>query len=91
MSAANIKERSLFDAAIVLPALWQSLQKLTPRHLAKNPVMFVVAVGSLLCVGLWVRDLVGARSRIGSALVFWRGLSVAVVHRPVCQLRRSRG
>ena len=71
MSAANIKERSLFDAAIVLPALWQSLQKLTPRHLAKNPVMFVVAVGSLLCVGLWVRDLV--RPAAASAPLWFSG------------------
>ncbi|MDP8999253.1 MAG: potassium-transporting ATPase subunit KdpB [Myxococcota bacterium] len=36
-----------------------SLRKLDPRHQVRNPVMFVVEVGSLLTTGLFVQALVG--------------------------------
>ena len=49
--------RSLFDGAIVKGAALDSLIKLDPRTLAKNPVMFVVEVGSVLTTVLFVRDL----------------------------------
>ena len=52
------KEHSLWDPTIVRPALVESLKKLDPRTMAKNPVMFVVEVGSLLVTVLFVRDLV---------------------------------
>jgi potassium-transporting ATPase ATP-binding subunit len=48
--------RSLFDAAIVKRAVVDSFVKLDPRTLAKNPVMFVVEVGSVLTTILFVRD-----------------------------------
>ena len=54
--------RSLFDGAIVQRAALDSLLKLDPRWLAKNPVMFVVEVGSVLTTILFVRDL-GSSSR----------------------------
>ena len=46
-----------FDGAIVRGAIGDSFRKLDPRVLAKNPVMFVVAVGSLLTTGLVARDI----------------------------------
>jgi K+-transporting ATPase ATPase B chain len=49
--------RSLFDGAIVKRALLDSFVKLDPRTLARNPVMFVVEVGSVLTSILFVRDL----------------------------------
>jgi K+-transporting ATPase ATPase B chain len=49
---------ALFDAGIVKQALGDSLLKLSPRHVARNPVMFVVEVGSLLTTALFLRDLV---------------------------------
>ena len=49
--------RSLFDAAIVKRALLDSFVKLDPRTLARNPVMFVVEVGSVLTTILFLRDL----------------------------------
>jgi potassium-transporting ATPase ATP-binding subunit len=49
--------RSLFDPAIIRPALVDSVRKLGPRTLARNPVMLVVAVGSVLVTLLFVRDL----------------------------------
>jgi K+-transporting ATPase ATPase B chain len=53
----QVKNRSLFDAEILVPALWDSLRKLAPQHMLKNPVMFVVEVGSLLTTLLVIRDI----------------------------------
>ncbi len=58
MSAS--RQISLFDPGILRPAVLESVKKLHPRHLAKNPVMFVVAVGSLLTTILCIRDSVAA-------------------------------
>src|SRR5271170_6240346 len=41
-------EKSRWGKDIVVPALWASAVKLSPRTLAKNPVMFVVEVGAAL-------------------------------------------
>src|SRR5690349_14903661 len=49
--------RSLFDRTILRRAALDSLIKLDPRTLAKNPVMFVVEVGSVLTTILFLRDL----------------------------------
>ncbi len=51
--------RPLFDRAIVRRALVDSLRKLDPRHQVRNPVIFVVEVGSLLTTCLFVQALVG--------------------------------
>lgn len=59
-SSVRLKERSLLDPEIVVPALKDSFRKLDPRQVMKNPVMFVVEVGSVLTTLLWVRDLVVA-------------------------------
>jgi len=40
------RKRSLFDPAIVMPAIVESLKKLNPAHMVKNPVMFVTEVGA---------------------------------------------
>jgi len=58
MAAHKAKPPSLFDRAIVRQAVLESLKKLDPRHVAKNPVMFVVEVGSVLTTLLWLRDRV---------------------------------
>src|SRR5437764_3407240 len=49
--------RSLFDPAIVKRALLDAVLKLDPRVQARNPVMFVVLVGSAWTTVLFVRDL----------------------------------
>ena len=56
MAASKAKQVSLFDPAIVRQAAIESLKKLDPRLVAKNPVMFVVEVGSVLTTLLWLRD-----------------------------------
>src|SRR5580693_2986546 len=42
------KARPLFDMEIVVPAIVESLKKLNPIHMVKNPVMFVTEVGAAL-------------------------------------------
>ncbi len=53
------KTKSLFDPAICWPAAVNSIKKLDPRHQIKNPVMFVVLVGSILTTGLYFQALIG--------------------------------
>jgi K+-transporting ATPase ATPase B chain len=63
------KGRSLFDPAIVGPAAMHSFKKLDPRHQIKNPVMFVVFVGSVLTTGLYFQALAG-HGETGSGFIF---------------------
>ena len=56
---SNIKARPLFDGTIVRQAVLDSFRKLDPRHQVRNPVMFVVLVGSILTTLLWIQALVG--------------------------------
>jgi K+-transporting ATPase ATPase B chain len=51
--------RSMFDPAIVMPAIVDSFRKLDPRTQLRNPVMFCVYVGSILTTILWVAALSG--------------------------------
>jgi potassium-transporting ATPase ATP-binding subunit len=51
----NIKNKELFDWAIIQPAIWDSFRKLDPRRQFHNPVMFVVLVGSILTSIIFVR------------------------------------
>ena len=51
--------RSLFEPAIVRRALWDSVRKLNPIYQIKNPVMFVVEVGSVLTTLLFFHALIG--------------------------------
>ncbi|HEX2010316.1 MAG TPA: potassium-transporting ATPase subunit KdpB [Roseateles sp.] len=47
----------LFDPKLVNQALRDAFTKLSPRVQWRNPVMFVVYVGSLLTSGLWIASL----------------------------------
>ena len=51
------KSSSIWDPAIVRPAIGDAFRKLNPRTMAKNPVMFVVEVGSILVTVLFFYDL----------------------------------
>ncbi|WP_306299784.1 potassium-transporting ATPase subunit KdpB [Caballeronia sordidicola] len=51
--------RSMFDPAIVLPAIADSFKKLSPRTQLRNPVMFCVYIGSILTTVLWFAALAG--------------------------------
>src|SRR5258706_14858215 len=54
--ATNTK--AIWNAAIVKRAILDSIIKLNPRSMMKNPVMFVVEVGSLLTTLQLIRGLV---------------------------------
>ena len=59
MSSKNVRAVSAWETPILRAALADSFRKLDPRTMAKNPVMFVVEVGSLLTTGLWIQALLG--------------------------------
>ncbi len=50
---------SLFDPALVRPAIASAFGKLDPRVQWRNPVMFVVYIGSIITSILWVQALGG--------------------------------
>ena len=53
------KTRSLFEPSMVRQAVRDSFTKLGLRHQIKNPVMFVVFIGSVLTTLLFVQALIG--------------------------------
>ena len=60
---------SLFDRTLIAPALLESVKKLDPRVQWRNPVMFVVYVGTLVTATLYARALGGhAEARPGFIL-----------------------
>ena len=53
------KSLTLFDSALLGPAIADSFRKLSPAVQLRNPVMFVVYIGSLLTTVLFVQALRG--------------------------------
>src|SRR5215813_11276464 len=81
MADARKKELSLFDPEILRPAVWESFRKLVPQHVIKNPVMFVVEIGSVLTTLILLRDLVAPTSSsqplwFTAAVSFWLWFTV---------------
>jgi K+-transporting ATPase ATPase B chain len=73
------KTISLFDASIIGPAIIDSFRKLNPCHQIKNPVMFVVLVGSVLTTGLYLQAIFGrgeAPSNFILAISLWLWFTV---------------
>jgi potassium-transporting ATPase ATP-binding subunit len=60
--------RSMWTPGIVQRALWDSVLKLNPRTLMKNPVMFVVEVGAVITTVDLVRYIATGQRGIGFAL-----------------------
>jgi K+-transporting ATPase ATPase B chain len=56
---SQAKSRPLFDGPITRRAIRESFVKLNPRHMLRNPVMFIVEVGSLLTTVLAVLAYAG--------------------------------
>ncbi len=55
------KPLNIFEPALVKRAIKDSFVKLNPKLVAKNPVMFVVEVGSVVTTFFWARDLITHR------------------------------
>ncbi|MBP6822809.1 MAG: potassium-transporting ATPase subunit KdpB [Acidobacteria bacterium] len=62
------KKTVLWDGLIIKRALLDSIKKLNPRTMMKNPVMFVVEVGSVITLFLLVRDIAAGAPNIGFEL-----------------------
>src|SRR6201981_2264909 len=59
------KKTSLWNSQIVGQALIDSIRKLNPRWMIKNPVMFVVEVGSVLTSLLLIDNTIHHRAGFG--------------------------
>jgi K+-transporting ATPase ATPase B chain len=72
------RNSSIFDWAIVGPAIGHSFAKLNPRTLVRNPVMFVVEVVAALTTVLLMRDLITGRGGLlfEIQIVFWLWFTV---------------
>src|SRR4030088_2117265 len=54
MTTTSRQRNATFNSDILIPALWQSVIKLDPRWMWKNPVMFVVEIGAVLTLLLTI-------------------------------------
>jgi K+-transporting ATPase ATPase B chain len=73
------KSTSLFTRDIVLTAIRDSFPKLDPRSQVRNPVMFIVELGSVITTAIFVLEL--ARGQTGqlwfvAVIAFWLWLTV---------------
>ena len=73
------RSENIFSRDLVLAAVKDSFPKLNPRQQIRNPVMFIVEVGSVITTGIFLLDL--ARGHTGSlwfvgTITFWLWLTV---------------
>jgi len=70
---SQYKSASIFDTRILVPALGGAIRKLDPRTLARNPVMFVVAVVSVLTTLLFLKDIATGAADLGFSfqIILW--------------------
>jgi len=68
----------LFDRALMGPAIKDSFRKLDPRSLARNPVIFITALVSLLATVLFVRSLFsgGEHLLFSAQVIVWLWFTV---------------
>ncbi|MGZ5332967.1 MAG: potassium-transporting ATPase subunit KdpB [Solirubrobacterales bacterium] len=72
------RRSSMFDRALIVPALFASLRKLNPRHQLHNPVMFVVEVGALITTVGWLIQVFGGAPLGGGNEPAWFTFTVAL-------------
>jgi K+-transporting ATPase ATPase B chain len=70
-------KRKLFDKDIIKQALRDSVIKLAPRSLVRNPVIFIVAAGALLSTILFFTSLLrGTYSGFNLQIILWLWFTV---------------
>ena len=76
--ATNAKPRGLFDPQIIGVAALDALRKLDPRALAKNPVIFVTEMVSVVVTGFFIRDIFaqGESPWFSGQIAFWLWFTV---------------
>ncbi|MGE5349245.1 MAG: potassium-transporting ATPase subunit B, partial [Actinomycetota bacterium] len=66
-----------FNSQIILPALRESLVKLNPKLLVRNPVIFIVGIGALITSVTVVSDLLrGETSSFNIRIAIWLWFTV---------------
>src|SRR5712692_7361292 len=58
MTTTSRQRNATFNSDILIPAIWQSVIKLDPRWMWRNPVMFVVEIGAVLTLMLTISPTV---------------------------------
>jgi K+-transporting ATPase ATPase B chain len=71
------QQHSLFSADMLRPAVRDSMGKLDPRHMVRNPVMFVVEIGALITTVIWGVQVFGG-SAPGGDDPAWYTVTVAI-------------
>ncbi len=59
MTTTNLRKQNRFRRELYQRAVIDAFIKLNPRWMVRNPVMFVVEVGSVLTTFLWIQSLTG--------------------------------
>src|SRR5512134_2294255 len=80
-ASPKLEERrrdSIWDPAIVRPAILNAFRKLDPRVQFRNPVMFIVEAGSLLTSIVFVQELAAGAGRplFTGQVAFWLWFTV---------------
>jgi K+-transporting ATPase ATPase B chain len=70
------KSHSIFDPAIVVPAIVESFKKLNPVHMVKNPVMFVTEVGAAITTVLIFTGTEGESLKFLIQITLWLWFTV---------------
>src|ERR1700681_1631445 len=76
MASSKQGKRSMWDAKIVRQALLDAVTKLNPRTMMKNPVMFVVEVGSVITTVLLFKDLHSQNFGFDLQITLWLWFTV---------------
>jgi K+-transporting ATPase ATPase B chain len=74
-----LEKKSLWNTEIMAQALVDSVRKLDPRGMVKNPVMFVVEVGAVLTTALLIDNTIHHRAGFGFNLQITLWLWVTVL------------
>jgi potassium-transporting ATPase ATP-binding subunit len=72
------QQRSLFSGEMLRPAVLDSVRKLDPRYMVRNPVMFVVEIGALITTVIWVIQAFGGDAPGKGSDPAWYTLTVTV-------------
>src|ERR1700758_2514932 len=57
-ATSSRRRGAIFSRDLVVQAIWDSFPKLDPRLQLKNPVMFIVELGSVITTVIFFKDIV---------------------------------
>src|SRR6476646_5288148 len=86
METSRLRKRmpvtALTDPKIVLPAIGSAFAKLDPRTLAKNPVIVVLEIVTIVTTIILIRDLITGGEQLGFTfqIVLWLWFTVLFAH-----------